>query len=85
VTDGTCGPDLTTGRLASLLLTGFCHPFDRVFDRVIGGVRKLKGGPGDVNPTAAASIFRAERRSDHRGHYVDVFLVVRSWRSVGRW
>ena len=54
--DGTCGPDPTTGRLASLLLTGFCHPFDRVFDSEIGGVRKVTSGTCHANPTTTADL-----------------------------
>jgi hypothetical protein len=53
----------------SLTLLTVCHPADMLFDTQVGGfltglsegVRKLKSGTGDVNPTTAVSIFRAER------------------------
>jgi hypothetical protein len=37
--------------LRSAWLRAVCHPSDRVSDRVIGGVRKVESGTGDVNPT----------------------------------
>ena len=56
MTDGIYGPDPTTGRLASHLLTEFCHPFDRVFDSGIGGVQKVTGGTDDVNPITTVDL-----------------------------
>ncbi len=45
-----------------------CHPAERVSDREIGGVRKITSGTGDVNPTTAVSIARAEREVPLQRH-----------------
>ena len=42
----------------STWLRAGCHPADRVADTQITGVRKVKGGTGDVNLTTAVSISR---------------------------
>jgi hypothetical protein len=55
VTGGISEVSPTTNSVTSRLVTGVCHPAERVSDSEIGGVRKVKGGTGDVNPTTASS------------------------------
>ena len=45
-----------------------CHSTDRVADTEMRGVRKVTSGTGDVNPTTAVSIARAEREVPLQRH-----------------
>jgi hypothetical protein len=53
VTGGISEVSPTTNGVASRLVTDVCHPAERVSDTEMRGVRKVKGRPGDVNPTTS--------------------------------